>query len=398
MMLDEWSIYNLEIYQHIVLIRQVELLYMSIFWLSAAAILALDASGGNALEPYCRTRRVFVSSIASVAVVSGSTIDSAKADSYNAFLPAGSQGFIQPYAEVVEGWSLPSRLSTNLGSSRILATSLTPLQQINPFASQELYYPSFLFGAWNVTTTLKEKIYPFGKQFVPSNSLIEGSPRNRDEKVGDSASFQLHFFSTMADTAANQLTVNLGLGVPEPKIIADRAYNAMAMSRGYRQLTPVEEVVWDYRNDPTRLTFLFGAAPVAEDMRPLGKRRCEIYLTARQSEASEDGTVFCASERSRSVTLASGVAVASDQETITEYKQVDEDTVVAIARISVFLTPNPNSREGVLWQQVGGNAVAFFDYTWTMKRLREAFVLDGDESRTVLRPCVQTPKDVVQCG
>ena len=372
---------------------------MSVFWLAVVAILALVASNTNALEAQqFRTRRGFVRCIASVAVASESTIGSAKAEPYNAFLPAGSLGVIQPYADVMDGWSLPSRLSTNLGSSRILATSVTPLQQINPFASQELYYPGFLFGAWNVTTTLKEKIYPFGKDFSPSRSLIEGSPRNREERVGDSASFQLHFFSTLADTAANQMTVNLGLGVPEPKIIADRAYNAMTMSRGYRQLTPVEEVVWDYRNDPTRLTFLFGAAPVAEDMRPLGKRRCEVYLTARQSETSEDGTVFCAAERSRSITLAAGVAVASDQETITEYKQVDEDTVAAISRIAVYLTPNPNSREGVLWQQVGGKAVAFFDYTWTMKRQREEFVLDGDASRTVLRPCVRTPKDVIQCG
>jgi hypothetical protein len=164
-------------------------------------------------------------------------IDSAKAETYNVLFPAGSQGMMQPYSEVVEGWSLPSRLSTKLGSSRILATSLAPLQQTNPFSGQELYYPRFLFGSWNVTTTLKEKIYPFGKDFAPSMSLIEGSPRNRAEKVGDSASFQLHFFSTLADAGANQMNVNLGLGAAEPKIIADRAFNAISMSRGYRQLT-----------------------------------------------------------------------------------------------------------------------------------------------------------------
>lgn len=323
-------------------------------------------------------------------------VNNAIADPYNAFLPAGSQGLIQPYTETVEGWSLPSSVSTKLGSSRILAKSLSPLQQTNPFAAQELYYPSFLFGSWDVTTTLKEKIYPFGRDFSPSKSLIEGSPRNREEKVGDDASFQLHFFSKIEDT-----TVNLNIGVPESKIIADRAFNAKSMSRGYRQLTPVEEVQWDYIKDPTRLTFRFGAAPLADDMRPLGQRRGEVYLTARQSEIFPDGTAFCASERSRSVTLAPGAVITSDQETITEFRRIDKNTVEALSRIAVYLTPNPNSREGVLWQQVGGKAVAFFDYTWVMKRTDEGFSLaKGDDStpEASLRPCVRTPTGAVQCA
>jgi hypothetical protein len=167
------------------------------------------------------------------------------------------------------------------------------------------------------------------------------------------------------------------------------------MSRAYQQLAPVEEVDWDYRADPTRLTLKFGAAPLAEDMRPLGQRRGEVYLTARQSELSEDGSVFSAAERSRSITVGAGTVIAADQETITEFQQLDEDTVKAISRVAVYLTPNPNSREGILWQQVGGKAVAFFDYEWTMKRIKEEFFLE--DGSKVLRACVRTPKDVVQC-
>ena len=32
------------------------------------------------------------------------------------------------------------------------------------------------------------------------------------------------------------------------------------------------------------------------------------------------------------------------------------------------MTPNPNSREGLLWQSVGGKAVAFFDYDIDLRR------------------------------
>jgi hypothetical protein len=63
----------------------------------------------------------------------------------------------------------------------------------------------------------------------------------------------------------------------------------------------------------------------------------------------------------------------------------------------VYLTPNPNSREGVLWQQVSGKAVAFYDYEFEMKRNLEEF-RQSDTGETVFRPCVETPKDVIQCA
>jgi hypothetical protein len=333
--------------------------------------------------------------ITSILVASSSDFI-AHADPMNALLPSGSGGILQkPIVETLPGWALPT-ISTKLGSSRIGTSSLSPLQQL-PFASQELYYPSFLFGEWNVTATLKQKTFPYGRDFVPSRSLLEGSPRNRNEQVGDSTSYLLHYFSTLADTPANQVTVNLGLGVPQPKVIADRAYNIVSMSRAYRQLSPVETVDWDYRKDPTRLTLQMES--VADDMRPLGKRRSEIYLTARQSEEGLDEStgkaVYCSSERSRTVTVGPGTVSANDQEVTSEYHQVDDNHVMAVSRIAVYLTPNPNSREGVLWQQVSGKAVVFYDYEFVMERILEEFQQDGAK---VFRPCVKTPKDVVQCA
>jgi hypothetical protein len=318
-------------------------------------------------------------------------VQPAKADPMNALLAMTSGAPILPYAE--GNWT-PLSPKTKLGSSRISSKSLSPLEQAL-FASQELYYAPFLFGSWDVKATLKQKVYPFGKDFVPSKSLIEGSPRNRNEQVGDKTSYEVHYFSTLADTLSNQITVNLGLGVPQPKIIADRAHNAISMSSAYKQLTPVKEVEWDYRADPTRLTLKFGAGPVADDMRPLGQRRGEVYLLARTSEESDDGSVFCAAERSRSVALGPGTVVVSDMETITEFQKVDSETVSAVSRVAVYLTPNPNSREGILWQQVGGKAVALFDYELSMKRINEEFTLANGTK--ALRPCVQTPKDIIQC-
>jgi hypothetical protein len=284
---------------------------------------------------------------------------------------------------------------TKLGKERLLANELAPLQQ--PFlGDQELYYPQFLFGSWNVKATLKRKVFPYGVNYLPSESLLEGSPRNREELVGNVCNYTVHYFSTLANTLANQLTVNLGTGVPASKIIQDRAFNAISISKAYQQLALVQDVRWDYRQNPIQLSLGFESGALAEDMRPLGPRRAEVYIQARTSETgSEDPNIFCAAERTRSVTIAGRDVVVSDLETITEFQQSVPGHVVATNRLAVYLTPNPNSREGLLWQQTGGKAVAFYDYELDMKREKEEFTLsDGTVQSKV---CVQTPKDVVQC-
>lgn len=304
-------------------------------------------------------------------------------------LMAGGTASVNP---VIQGdYEFPA-LSTKLGRSRIQALQLSPVQQM-PWDDQELYYAPFMFGAWDVTATLKRKTFPYGTSFVPSRSLLEGSPRNREERVGNTVSYQVHYFSTLA----NQATVNLELGAPNPKVIQDRSFNAKSISTAYQQLTPVQDVDWDYRKDPTKVVLSFGAGPLADDMRPLGQRRTEIFLTARQTEtiAKDGDSYYATAELSRSVSLSPGNVVVSETESIAEFQKVTDDHVTAVSRMAVYLTPNPNSREGVMWQQVGGKAVAFYDYEIDMVRRKEELVLaDGSKEA---RACVKTPKDVLQC-
>jgi hypothetical protein len=195
------------------------------------------------------------------------------------------------------------------------------------------------------------------------------------EIPGDSTSFELHYFSSSTAAVGNkndETIVDLSQATNQLKIIADRAYNAKSMNTAYKQLSQIENVVWDYQKDPTRLTLQFST--LGEDMQPLGERRGEVYFNARKSESARDdemNQVFCSSERIRSVLLVPGDVVVSDTETITEYRVINGsngDHVKATSRIAVYLTPNPNSREGLLWQSVGGKAVAFFDYDITMRR------------------------------
>lgn len=336
----------------------------------------------------------FLLSITAAGVATSSPSSAQLPSGVSSGAPLMPGGYARYHPEVVGEWQT-ANLRTNLGQNRVAADELYPLQQLPFSGDQELYYAPFLFGAWNATATLRRKVYPYGTDYLPSSSLLEGSPRNREEAVGNVCTYEVHYFSTIAKTLANQLTVNLGTGVPATKVIQDRSFNAKSISRAYNQLTPVQEVDWNYSDNPTKLVLDFGAGPVAADMRPLGPRRAEIFLNARATEEGGEGDVYATAERSRSVTLGPGTAIVSDTETITEFHKVSDDHVGAVSRIAVYLSPNPNSREGVMWQQVGGKAVAFFDYEIEMERIKEDFRLD--DGLVVRRACVLTPKEVVQC-
>ena len=265
---------------------------------------------------------------------------------------------------------------------------------MNKNKSDKIISDPFLFGSWDVKATLKRKIYPYGTQYLPSNSLYDGSPRNRMERPGDITSYESRYFSLLNDnnSESTNIQVDLNQSTSKLKIIADRIYNTKSMNVAYKQLSQIEDVVWDYRKDPTRLTLQFGT--LGEDMQPLGERRGEVYINARRTEMGKDEAtneaVFCSSERVRSVLLVPGDVVVSDTESITEYRVMDGSDgnhVKGISRIAVFLTPNPNSREGLLWQSVGGKAVAFFDYEIDLRRKLE----DS-------KPFVLTPKGINQVG
>lgn len=271
--------------------------------------------------------------------------------------------------ETDQEWPLPTP-KTKLGRTRLLATELTHLQQPPSLFfgggnnDQELYYAQFLLGTWNVTATLKRKIFPYGPNFLPSNTLLEGSPRNRYEKVGNACTYQVRYIDVEEKGSSKQ-----------PKIIQDRAFNAKSISQAYKQLVQVQDVDWDYRTNPTKLSLSYGPGPLSDDMRPLGPRRTEIFITARayDDDEGEDSSSssqyhYSTAESNRIVNLGAGTAVVSDTETITEFTKLssDDDRVIATSRIAVFLTPNPNSREGVMWSQVNGKAVAFYDYELDM--------------------------------
>lgn len=359
------------------------------FTLTLAALLARCAAGLSI------NRRKALSTTIAVPILAATDASAISTEPLIPGMTAAISSGARYNPQVVgDDWIMPP-LATSLAQARLGAKELSPLSQPLWDTTNELYYAPWLFGTWKVTATLRRKTFPYTTNFLVSRSLEEGSPRNRVEAVGNQCQYTQHYFSTLANTLSNQLTVQLGTGIPSSKIIQDRAFNTISISKAYQQLTPVQEVQWDYRNDPTSLKLAFDANPLGPDMRPLGPRRAQVFIQARRAEALGDD-VYATAEQSRTLTLAVRDGIASDTESITEFRKLSDNHVTAINRIAVYLTPNPNSREGILWQQTGGKAVAFYDYELDLRRETETFATaDGS---TEERACVVTPKDVPQCA
>ena len=59
----------------------------------------------------------------------------------------------------------------------------------------------------------------------------------------------------------------------------------------------------------------------------------------------------------------------SDAETLCSFHRDSPSAILARQRVLRFLTPNPNSAEGLLWQEAQGRAVCVLDYELRLERL-----------------------------
>ena len=96
----------------------------------------------------------------------------------------------------------------------------------------------------------------------------------------------------------------------------------------------------------------------------------------RQSAPRAEAAAFAFSEATRTVFLAQRRELSSvtDAETICSFVRGggggdDDDVIIARQRVLRFLTPNPNSAEGVLWSEASGRAVASLEYELRLERI-----------------------------
>ena len=105
-----------------------------------------------------------------------------------------------------------------------------------------------------------------------------------------------------------------------------------------------------------------------------GASRAEIYINWRkESKPRADASVWAFAEATRTVFLAQQRSLDSitDAETLCRFERstASPSTVAARQRVLRYLTPNPNSAEGVLWQEARGGAVAVLEYQLDLERV-----------------------------
>lgn len=326
-------------------------------------------------------------------------------------------------------------VQTKLGKSRFLTTTAATSPIESTLTSQwttdpDVFYPTFFFGAWNVTSTMV--------QLLPSRDNADFARLQRlgllediDDDVVDT--FELHYFSTLANTLRNQAIVNLGLGVPQSKIIADRAFNILPLYRTIWRSTStlinsaLPEILWDYRQKPSHLAVTY-ATTTSDDTQnndgtkyPVPRLRVESAVTSRHVEYSGTASdpaesvfvdinpVFAVVECSR-VTIVpadddnrSIQPISLDMETVGEFHLVSENFISALYRVVIYGSPSKDNNDSYsslsralpfIPSSTSRTIVAQYDFTWSMSRILLEFPSSNGIQK---RPCVTTPNDIIQC-
>lgn len=226
-------------------------------------------------------------------------------------------------------------------------------------SAQQLLYPDYMAGTWSVAATFRGARFPKGDAYVPTY-LKRGSARSESEEVGKTVTYEQRFVPPPR---------NLGGAKFPGAVIMDRPFSTPAMLNAYAGFERVRGVEYDADKSPTELLLRYPT--VGPDMRPLPDQRTQVYINNRDwavAAAPSGDRAHVSSECFRAVTLGPRSAAVSDSETLMSLQQVAPGTLAGQQRVANYLVPNPNSREGVLYMDVGPSAVAVFDWdvTWTL--------------------------------
>jgi hypothetical protein len=292
---------------------------------------------------------------------------------------------------------------------------------------KQLYYPSWLFGEWRVTSRLAAFATPRGARFVPPRAAQAAS-----DDLGRETAFAARFYSTLPDTRENAVRVALGL-LPRDAVLADRAFNAASLADATLAASAppgappaVRSAVYDPRDAPDALTLVYS-----------DNARAELFLSALRSDpvlADDDAgagagaapaagpRVFRTAECSRQTTVSVRSVDVRDFQILSRFEELAPGRVRVRQRVGVYLTPQarparaprPAQRaarargtpaltrharahgchviQAPLYFEALNVAVALYDYDMEMERVGTQQAGGGPELA-----CVLTPKDVTQC-
>lgn len=184
--------------------------------------------------------------------------------------------------------------------------------------SEDLIYPQWMAGMWQVTSTLIEQVAPFAPEIV-----TPGFEQNKN-LINQPFEFRVRFqpqqtFFTQALTLPTIITGAL-------PIVADREFNGLEIARSYLGETGVKTVKVDPRNPNRQLTHL-------------GNDQVLIStVTGRTTETF--GNEFLTSEITQQQFRDASQLYLNQVETTTDYQQISPEMVTANQVTAIYLTSN----------------------------------------------------------
>ncbi len=250
-------------------------------------------------------------------------------------------------------------------ADRINASELTmpPPSRASEFNGiDNLYYPSWLSGTWDVTQTMVDASTPLGLKFIGgpagSEAIAGESFKEQQKQLNVPVSLQFRFVDTKFGVAEDRLfnTKQRLDKFAGRSVVSSVEYanvggsnRASVLAMGGTQETPLQTTLVYFKGPAAQKTFVLG----------------------HSTQNDPDSNTFAASESLRSIFALTNQntapPVTTDSETIWVYKKIDDNTVSARLRIASYL----NAQSDSLYFDARNRAVSFADYTLSLKRVSQ---------------------------
>ena len=229
-------------------------------------------------------------------------------------------------------------------SSSIVASPLSERLELYPkwqdkppvkAAQGDLYYPDWLAGTWNATSTLVEQTAP-----LAPNIVTPGFEDNQ-QYLNQPVSFQVRFGK---EYFIPEKSLFSKFQAQSPKPVADRVYNGTNIAVAYLGAENVWQVKTDPENPNKQITLL------------KGDRKLISQVTARASDNSQAHR-FIASEVTKQLFRSPERIYLNEVETTSDYHLIDENNIEAEQITAIYLSPQDPD-----YFKAGNSPVAIYRY------------------------------------
>ena len=249
-------------------------------------------------------------------------------------------------------------------ADRINAASLTeppPSMGSELKGIDNMYYPSWMAGEWEVTQTLESAETPLGLKFVGgpagSEAIASASMKEQRRQLGVPVKLRLRWVKTKFGVAEDRIFNGRERldGFAGRNVVASVEYANVGGSNRAAVLT-----FGGTEDDPLQTTMVRFRGPAAQK---------NFLVSHGEGYDAENGNKWACFEVLRSIFALTNQntapPVTTDTENIWAFERIDDENISAQLRIASYL----NAQSDSLYFEARNRAVSFADYTLQLKKV-----------------------------